>query len=149
MRNKSVRMQGWPLPISWASVKNQQYIFPQKSFAVNKISPLILVDCWIIIRKQAQKSRGPAFWAFLGFVGESFWDPLGAPCLHVCEESSNESRIILIVSSFTVDKIYEIYTFYENRYKIYTFYENRYSHWTHVWLHGTDLFVMLMTTNCS
>ena len=93
MRKNSVRMQRWPLPICWASVKNQQYIFPQKSFAVNKISPLILVDCWIIIRKQAQKSRGPAFWAFLGFVGESFWDPLGAPCLHVCEESSNESRI--------------------------------------------------------
>ena len=116
-------MQGWPLPISWASVKNQQYIFPQKSFAVNKISPLILVDCWIIIRKQAQKSRGPAFWAFLGFVGESFWDPLGAPCLHVCEESFNESRIILIVSSSTVDKIY---TFYENRYEIYTFYKNKY-----------------------
>ena len=32
----------------------------------------------------------------------------------------------VLVSSSTIDKIYEIYTFYENRYKIYTFYENRY-----------------------
>ena len=32
--------------------------------------------------------------------------------------------LVLIVSSSTIDKIYEIYTFYENRYEIYTFYEN-------------------------
>ena len=30
------------------------------------------------------------------------------------------------MSSSTIDKIYQIYTFYENRYEIYTFYENRY-----------------------
>ena len=34
--------------------------------------------------------------------------------------------MFLIVSSSTIDKIYEIYTFYENRYEIYIFYENRY-----------------------
>ena len=34
--------------------------------------------------------------------------------------------VALIVSSSTIDQIYEIYTFYENRYEIYPFYKNRY-----------------------
>ena len=38
--------------------------------------------------------------------------------------------LTLIVSSSTIDKIYEIYTFYENKYEIYTFYENRYEIYT-------------------
>ena len=41
-----------------------------------------------------------------------------------CERGKD--LIYVIVSSSTIDKIYEIYTFYENRYEIYTFYKNRY-----------------------
>ena len=33
--------------------------------------------------------------------------------------------IIVIVTSFTVDKMFEIYTFFENRTEIRTFFENR------------------------
>ena len=45
-------------------------------------------------------------------------------CVHGNIRTGKQS--ILIVSSSTIDKIHEIYTFYENRYEIYTFYENRY-----------------------
>ena len=74
-----------------------QYVGPQsrtnntfflKRAAVNKISPLISVDCWRIIHEEEQKYRG-ASWVFFGFL---------APCLHGCEESSNECRIMLGVN---------------------------------------------------
>ena len=43
---------------------------------------------------------------------------------HNCRYALNNPKFTFIVSSSTIDKIYKIYTFYENRYEIYTFYEN-------------------------
>ena len=39
----------------------------------------------------------------------------------VSDKTARVGSFILIVSSSTIDKIFEFYTFYENRYEIYTF----------------------------
>ena len=56
--------------------------------------------------------RKPSWCVVLSYVipSSSFHDP--------------QILLILVVSSSTIDNIYEIYTFYENRYEIYIFYEN-------------------------
>ena len=42
----------------------------------------------------------------------------------------NGYQVIFIVSPSTIDKMFEIYTFFENRTEIYTFFENRFEIYT-------------------